>query len=841
VKSLEVRVQPAVHTWNGSASTLWSNAANWTGGSPSGDSQARLVFPAKASHTTNNNDLSGLSIYSISLARAGYKITGNAVQLGAGGISASNTTGTNEIDCAFTLLANSGVTATGAGTTLTLGGAIGGAFQLTVAGGGAVVLAGTAANTYGATAVTSGTLELNKTAAIAIPGALTAGGGSAAAAVQYLADDQVADTAAVTVATNGLLQLNNHSDVVGPLGLAGGTVATGLGTLTLTGDVTVQASATTASISGNLDLGGVARTFNVAAGTANPSLSVAATVSDGQVIKQGGGSLDLPSGATALPYQVSNGAANWGQSGVTMTNVYTFAVDGGVLFAGGRVASASGGSTARLLSSSDGQTWSGVNVPFKSSDKDLRQLFVGPDGALYAVTSGTARIYRSANGLTNWQLVATLNSAVSYGSCFAQLNGYMYVGTATASGTGAYLYRSSDGTHWGVAYQFGSTITQVQSLLASAGQLYASTGSAGPGQAGGVFGSTDGVNWAKLNTAQWQGPAGVFVDALTSWDGHLWVGTRNSTSGAGVFSSADGGATWQQVNANGFGIGAAEQEACSLTVWQGNLVVGTYDTTDGGRLWMTQDGSHWYELGAPGDRLGSQFQGILATAVFNGQLYAAERDPSPTSALASRPLSVALLQTGIVIDAGSVTDEGRVGGAVSQSGGTFGGTGLATAVTVSGQALATVAGRAVTGVQVATFTDADPDGLASLFSATVAWGDGQTSGTAAGTVTIQADPTRPGVFDVLASKPGAYTVSGSDTVTVTVTDAAGASGSGTGTASVAAGSAASVTWGAPAGATAGAAFAVMLTLLDAYGNVATCYTGTVQFSSTDSHALLPGN
>ncbi|MFL5346260.1 MAG: beta strand repeat-containing protein [Hyalangium sp.] len=46
---------------------------------------------------------------------------------------------------------------------------------------------------------------------------------------------------------------------------------------------------------------------------------------------------------------------------------------------------------------------------------------------------------------------------------------------------------------------------------------------------------------------------------------------------------------------------------------------------------------------------------------------------------------------------------------------------------------------------------------------------------------------------------------------------------------------------APATATAGSAFSVTVTAQDAYGNVATGYTGTVQFSSGDAQATLPGN
>ena len=45
----------------------------------------------------------------------------------------------------------------------------------------------------------------------------------------------------------------------------------------------------------------------------------------------------------------------------------------------------------------------------------------------------------------------------------------------------------------------------------------------------------------------------------------------------------------------------------------------------------------------------------------------------------------------------------------------------------------------------------------------------------------------------------------------------------------------------PSSVTAGVAFGITVTAYDAYGNVATGYTGTIRFTSTDSTAKLPEN
>jgi hypothetical protein len=68
---------------------------------------------------------------------------------------------------------------------------------------------------------------------------------------------------------------------------------------------------------------------------------------------------------------------------------------------------------------------------------------------------------------------------------------------------------------------------------------------------------------------------------------------------------------------------------------------------------------------------------------------------------------------------------------------------------------------------LARFTDADPAGLASDYTAQITWGDGQSS-----TGSISADPSVPGQFDVTGSVT--YTATGSMPVSVTLTDMGGA-------------------------------------------------------------------
>src|SRR5579859_5838561 len=90
------------------------------------------------------------------------------------------------------------------------------------------------------------------------------------------------------------------------------------------------------------------------------------------------------------------------------------------------------------------------------------------------------------------------------------------------------------------------------------------------------------------------------------------------------------------------------------------------------------------------------------------------------------------------------------------------------------------------------------------------------------------------VFSVTLKTAGSQTVTATDTATGSITGtSAGVS------TSPAAASQLVVT--APASSSAGTAFNVTVTAKDPYGNIATGYRGTIQFTSSDGQAVLPGN
>jgi photosystem II stability/assembly factor-like uncharacterized protein len=124
---------------------------------------------------------------------------------------------------------------------------------------------------------------------------------------------------------------------------------------------------------------------------------------------------------------------------------------------------------------------------------------------------------------------------------------------------------------------------------------------------------------------------------------------------------------------------------------------------------------------------------------------------------------------------------------------------------------------------------------------------GNTATTYTGTVHLSSSDsqaTLPADFSFAASDNGVNTVSGiifktAGTQSLTGTDTKSSSMSGIAAVTVVAAAATHLGVAAPLSSTAGGGFNVTVTALDAFGNVATGYTGTVHFASSDPAASLP--
>ena len=344
--SLQLSATGTTRVWDGGGiNNSMTNAQNWVGDvlPSSGDT---LVFPAGAPRFTPQNHFPTNTIFgSIIFGGTNYVVTGNPIVL-SGGITTTNTIGTNFFACAMTIGSPTFAVNGGANTGLVIGDLLGtGSSDVTKTGPGYLMMQGPTNNTFGDMTVVAGTVVLNKSVdLIAIPGPLYIGDGSAIASVKLQNQQMISSNSPITIARFCSLDLNGFYATLGPLNLTGASITTGAGVLTLNGDVTAASStvAGSSSISGKVSLGGATRTVNVQYVATSSVLNFNANITDGGgaagIIKTGSEILNLggsntfsgPMTVNAGVVKFSNSAAAGSSASGTTLNPETALILNGV-------------------------------------------------------------------------------------------------------------------------------------------------------------------------------------------------------------------------------------------------------------------------------------------------------------------------------------------------------------------------------------------------------------------------------------------------------------------------------------------------------------------------------
>jgi Ca2+-binding RTX toxin-like protein len=233
--------------WTGAGDGLyWSNPLNWSGSAPTAaESSVTLDFPADAQPLAVYNDISGLTVQSVTFEGA-YTINGGGVTL-AGSIATGGfaVEWTVPISLSADATLGGGTTQAPSPTSFMITGPIGGIGNVTIAAGSAVTFASSANNTYSGATLVDGTLTLDSSA----PGSFTQVGPSfqpgGSAIPQNLTIDaggtvntqtrsyQLATQGDVTVNAGGTLHLGGTTDLV--RSAEGDGTVSGDGTLVLFG------------------------------------------------------------------------------------------------------------------------------------------------------------------------------------------------------------------------------------------------------------------------------------------------------------------------------------------------------------------------------------------------------------------------------------------------------------------------------------------------------------------------------------------------------------------------------------------------------------------------------
>ncbi|MDB5164182.1 MAG: putative secreted protein containing fibronectin type protein [Candidatus Saccharibacteria bacterium] len=311
----------------------------------------------------------------------------------------------------------------------------------------------------------------------------------------------------------------------------------------------------------------------------------------------------------------------------------------GNLYAG--ISGANGGSGE--LWKYDGTTWSkvggdGVNSSWADLTYESVQSLAVYNGNLYAglgISPGDAELWKYDG--TTWSRVGGdgINSSwtnLTYQTVQSQTvyKGKLYVGLGNGSNTLARVW-SYDGTNWvavggnSINSSWGSGPTEVDSLVAYNGDLYAglgsslATGSTEVWKYNDVSNTWTRIGGASLNASWSSASTYISVKALTVYNGELYAGIGGSTINSDGSVWKYNGSVWSQVGGNDLNGGWSTTDNLesigTLTVFNGKLYSGYYtsgSTTIPSFIWSygdnnslqsaatTQD-TNWHHIAATND------------------------------------------------------------------------------------------------------------------------------------------------------------------------------------------------------------------------------------------------
>lgn len=161
----------------------------------------------------------------------------------------------------------------------------------------------------------------------------------------------------------------------------------------------------------------------------------------------------------------------------------------------------------------------------------------------------------------------------------------------------------------------------INSLTTYDGHIFA--GVQGNPNGGQTWRSADGSSWDAVNTDGF-GDVNTYPEVFIVFSNTLYLGTRNNILGAGIYTTTDG-ITWTNVISGGFGI-TNNKTIMNMSVFDGYLYAATVDDVNssiGGQIWRTSDGLTWTNVVTNNFGLGATHPNIWwAFEVFEGQLYA---------------------------------------------------------------------------------------------------------------------------------------------------------------------------------------------------------------------------
>jgi autotransporter-associated beta strand protein len=478
--------------WTGTASTDFEANANWGGSAPtSSTTKDTAVFtgsltPFQASLTTNRG-LNGIRFESSGWTLGGSGFTVQLAGGGSGGITTTNSSGTNTISAGILLnVLQSWSIATGG--TLNLSGvlsSVDATRTLTVAGGGTTIFSGN--NTYtSATNVTVGTLIAASNNALGTNASGTTV--SSGATLGFQGGINYSTTEALTISGVGVGSAGAVENVSGVNSFAGtitlaaaSTVGSASGTLTLSGAITAGANLLTVTGAGDTTFSGIV------SGSAGLTKTGAGTLTVSGVNTYTGGST-INAGTVVI-----NSASSLGNT------------SGGLTLNAGTLKVATGFTTTRTITLGDAASTISV---------DPAQTFtvgtaIGGTGSLTKAGTGTltltaANTFSGQTTVTSGTLSANADSALgSTTKITVNTGGSLLLGASTAGSNR--IGNSAEIALAGGTFDTGGFSETVGKLTLSA----SSTLNFGSGPSLLTFDGTSSLGSSTLTILNWTGVIGA--------------------------------------------------------------------------------------------------------------------------------------------------------------------------------------------------------------------------------------------------------------------------------------------------------------------------------------------
>jgi autotransporter-associated beta strand protein len=436
----------ATHTWIGPSGGLWSNTANWSGGSKPTSGEPGGTIVQFGSNTTSTMDIAGLTVDQIHFTGANNTINGTQTLTINGATLTFNIVSEG---AGNTLSASLPITLVGASTELssstgmlTLNSPIAGGVGLVFAGdGGSFALYDE--NTYtGVTAIDSGAVHISAPVGLVIEGSSIVVGNGFTSGAQLVLDQSsdISKETALVVNSGGTVEFDGHADSAKSLTVSGGAVVganlTTTGELVITngsisiagwlfaGSLSMTGGTISSPGSGWLQLSGNIQASSSASGPAIVSSSLHLNASPTVNVTAGVApelSLTGPISETGASRSINKTGAGTLLTGGTNTYTGTTTVSAGTLIANGTQPGALTVGASGTLSGSGtvGATLvDGVLAPI-APGLTTSSLSFGPTGKLQeTLTSFASGMVPSAiaTGIVAIEPAATLNLVVTPGT-----------------------------------------------------------------------------------------------------------------------------------------------------------------------------------------------------------------------------------------------------------------------------------------------------------------------------------------------------------------------------------------------------------------------------------------